>query len=93
MTEILLAHKTEILLVAILVVTMLGTVFALLAFIAARRGPAEAPLGRVEAGTLLRQEGDSIRDAVDISASRLRRWLRPGFASAPGQPLAAAGSR
>ncbi len=51
----------------------MAAVFALLALLAVRRGPAEAPLGRLEAGALLRQEGDAIRGAVDISASRLRQ--------------------
>jgi len=91
MIEILLAQKADILPIATLVVAMLGTVFALLAFLAARRRPVDEPLGRLEAGALLRQEGDAVRDAIEISSGRLRQEVGQVLAQNQSATITATG--
>src|SRR3954452_6066160 len=70
---------TEILLIAILAAALTAATFALLGFLAARRRAAEAPLGRLEAGALLRAESDLIRSAMEANSSALRQELLQGL--------------
>lgn len=65
----------EVLLIAILAVTSAAALFAMLGFLAARRAAAETPLGRLEAGALLRNESEVIRNAMEANSSRIRQEL------------------
>jgi DNA recombination protein RmuC len=65
---------TIMLLAAILVVGLIAMLFAILAFVAARRSPPQ-PVTREETQALLRQEGDAIRSFADTSTRGLRQEL------------------
>lgn len=67
------------LLVAILAVTAVGALLALLTYLACRRGRAEMPLGRIEAGALLRAESDLTRSAMEANSRALRQELLQGL--------------
>jgi DNA recombination protein RmuC len=78
---------TDVLLIGVLAAALAGALFAALGFFSVRRYAGQAPLGRIEAGALLRNESDLLRSAMDANARGLREELGRTLAQNQGATL------